>query len=67
MKQNEISFEGCAMEARIYAEDPARDFMPSAGRLVKYNPPKQTSKSQRSSEMILVFLKEALFLYIMIQ
>ena len=44
MKQNEISFEGCAMEARIYAEDPARDFMPSAGRLVKYNPPKQTSK-----------------------
>ena len=34
--RSEISFNGSAIEARVYAEDPARDFMPSAGRLIKY-------------------------------
>ncbi|HEV2336616.1 MAG TPA: acetyl/propionyl/methylcrotonyl-CoA carboxylase subunit alpha [Stellaceae bacterium] len=30
---------GWAIEARIYAEDPARNFLPSIGRLVRYRPP----------------------------
>ena len=37
--QNEIKREGWAMECRINAEDPFRNFLPSTGRLVKYRPP----------------------------
>jgi propionyl-CoA carboxylase alpha chain len=37
--QDEIKREGWAMECRINAEDPFRNFLPSTGRLVKYMPP----------------------------
>lgn len=33
--QDDIQFSGHAIEARLYAEDPERDFMPSSGRLVR--------------------------------
>src|SRR3546814_7843379 len=33
------SLDGWAMEARVYAEDPLRGFLPSTGRLVKYREP----------------------------
>ena len=37
--QDDIKFKGWAIESRIYAEDPERNFMPSTGRLVRYKPP----------------------------
>jgi len=41
--QEQVSLEGWAMEARVYAEDPAREFMPSVGRLSLYRPPAETA------------------------
>jgi propionyl-CoA carboxylase alpha chain len=37
--QDDLSHHGAAIEARIYAEDPFRNFLPSIGRLVRYAPP----------------------------
>ncbi|MBI1239233.1 MAG: acetyl-CoA carboxylase biotin carboxylase subunit [Alphaproteobacteria bacterium] len=37
--QKDISWKGWAVESRIYAEDPYRNFLPSIGRLVRYRPP----------------------------
>ena len=37
--QQDIRLNGWAIEARIYAEDPTRNFLPSIGRLVRYQPP----------------------------
>jgi propionyl-CoA carboxylase alpha chain len=38
-RQQDLQLAGWAIEARIYAEDPARNFLPSIGRLVRYRPP----------------------------
>ncbi|MFM7085206.1 MAG: biotin/lipoyl-containing protein, partial [Hyphomicrobium sp.] len=38
-KQTDIKLNGWAIESRVYAEDPYRNFLPSIGRLVKYRPP----------------------------
>ncbi|MCA3641800.1 MAG: acetyl/propionyl/methylcrotonyl-CoA carboxylase subunit alpha [Methylobacterium sp.] len=38
-KQDDIRLEGWAVESRIYAEDPTRNFLPSIGRLTLYRPP----------------------------
>ena len=40
--QGEIARRGWAIECRINAEDPFRNFLPSTGRLVKFAPPAQT-------------------------
>ncbi len=37
--QDDIKLEGWAIENRVYAEDPYRGFLPSTGRLVRYDPP----------------------------
>ena len=37
-KQEDIGINGWAMESRLYAEDPYRNFLPSIGRLTKYQP-----------------------------
>ncbi len=37
--QKDVKLSGWAVEARIYAEDPYRGFLPSTGRLVRYRPP----------------------------
>ncbi|HRK19801.1 MAG TPA: acetyl/propionyl/methylcrotonyl-CoA carboxylase subunit alpha [Hyphomicrobiaceae bacterium] len=39
MKQSDVKLNGWAVESRIYAEDPFRNFLPSIGRLTKYRPP----------------------------
>jgi propionyl-CoA carboxylase alpha chain len=39
LKQSDIKLSGWAVESRIYAEDPYRNFAPSVGRLVRYRPP----------------------------
>ena len=39
LKQADVKLAGWAVEARVYAEDPTRGFLPSTGRLVKYRPP----------------------------
>ena len=41
--QAEIQLNGWAMECRINADDPFRNFLPSTGRLVKYRPPDSIS------------------------
>src|SRR3982075_2563163 len=43
LKQSDVKLSGWAVETRIYAEDPVRNFMPSIGRLVHYRPPAETS------------------------
>ena len=37
--QEDISFNGWAIESRIYAEDPTRGFLPAIGRLIEYREP----------------------------
>ncbi|MGH6994362.1 MAG: acetyl-CoA carboxylase biotin carboxylase subunit, partial [Stellaceae bacterium] len=37
--QKDLKLSGSAIEARVYAEDPRRGFLPSAGRLVRYVEP----------------------------
>ncbi|HLF59107.1 MAG TPA: acetyl/propionyl/methylcrotonyl-CoA carboxylase subunit alpha [Alphaproteobacteria bacterium] len=37
--QKDVKLEGWAIEARVYAEDPFRNFLPSIGRLTYYRPP----------------------------
>ncbi|WP_017960585.1 acetyl-CoA carboxylase biotin carboxylase subunit [Rhizobium leguminosarum] len=37
--QEDIRLDGWAVESRLYAEDPYRNFLPSIGRLTRYRPP----------------------------
>ncbi|HEY8593697.1 MAG TPA: acetyl/propionyl/methylcrotonyl-CoA carboxylase subunit alpha [Devosiaceae bacterium] len=39
VSQGDVKLNGWAIESRIYAEDPYRNFLPSVGRLVRYRPP----------------------------
>jgi propionyl-CoA carboxylase alpha chain len=39
MTQDDIKIDGWAIENRVYAEDPYRGFLPSTGRLTRYQPP----------------------------
>ncbi len=44
LRQADVRLNGWAVESRIYAEDPYRNFLPSTGRLVKYRPPTEQIK-----------------------
>ncbi|GEC33150.1 acetyl-CoA carboxylase biotin carboxylase subunit [Sinorhizobium fredii] len=39
--QDDVKLEGWAIESRLYAEDPYRNFLPSIGRLTRYRPPEE--------------------------
>jgi acetyl-CoA carboxylase biotin carboxylase subunit len=39
IRQEEVKLNGSSIEARIYAEDPDKNFMPSPGKITEYFPP----------------------------
>jgi len=43
LKQSDVKLTGWAVESRVYAEDPYRNFLPSIGRLTRYRPPAERS------------------------
>jgi propionyl-CoA carboxylase alpha chain len=43
ISQEDVKLTGWAMESRLYAEDPYRNFLPSIGRLTRYRPPVEVS------------------------
>ncbi|WP_341245985.1 acetyl/propionyl/methylcrotonyl-CoA carboxylase subunit alpha [Nereida ignava] len=47
LKQEDIKLNGWAMESRLYAEDPYRNFLPSIGRLQTYRPPLEVAEETR--------------------
>jgi len=48
LSQGEIRLNGWAVESRIYAEDPVRNFLPSIGRLVRYREPETGEQQGRT-------------------
>ena len=47
LSQKDVKLNGSAIEARVYAENPFRDFLPSIGRLVHYRPPQEEPERVR--------------------
>ncbi len=47
LEQENVRLHGWAVEARVYAEDPFRGFLPSIGRLVRYRPPEARTGTLR--------------------
>ena len=45
--QKDVKLDGWAIESRLYAEDPYRNFLPSIGRLTRYRPPKEGRQGNR--------------------
>lgn len=43
LSQDEVQRNGWAIESRLYAEDPYRNFLPSTGRLTRYRPPAEST------------------------
>ena len=43
LKQDEIKLNGCAIEARVYAENPHKNFMPSTGRIRIWRTPEESN------------------------
>jgi propionyl-CoA carboxylase alpha chain len=44
IKQSDVKLNGWAVESRVYAEDPYRNFLPSTGRLTAYRPPAEGTR-----------------------
>ena len=43
LRQDDVTLTGWSLEARVYAEDPSRNFLPSIGRLIRYQAPTETA------------------------
>ena len=52
LAQKDVQRNGWAMECRINAEDPFRSFLPSTGRLVRFQPPKQTMFAANTADLM---------------
>jgi propionyl-CoA carboxylase alpha chain len=52
LKQADVQRNGWAMECRINAEDPLRNFLPSTGRLVRFAPPAQTMWQGNTADLL---------------
>ena len=52
LTQAQVKREGWAMECRINAEDPFRNFLPSTGRLVRFQPPRETMFASDTSQWL---------------
>ncbi len=48
LRQKDVKLDGWAIESRLYAEDPYRNFLPSTGRLTRYRPPLEEHHSTRA-------------------
>ncbi len=51
LRQDELSINGWAMEARLYAEDPAKGFLPSIGKLIHFELPRSSSNERGKSRI----------------
>lgn len=47
VRQEDVAINGWAVETRVYAEDPGRNFLPAIGRLVRYRAPAQDGTTVR--------------------
>jgi propionyl-CoA carboxylase alpha chain len=48
LSQAEVPLRGWAIESRLYAEDPYRNFLPSTGRLRRYRPPEESADADHA-------------------
>lgn len=46
LSQAQVQRKGWAIESRLYAEDPYRNFLPSTGRLTRYRPPAESAAAE---------------------
>ncbi len=46
--QDDVKLNGWSIEARVYAEEPTRGFLPSTGRVTRYRPPVEGTKADGS-------------------
>ncbi len=52
LTQDQVQRNGWAIECRINAEDPFRNFLPSTGRLVRFAPPAQTMFQGNTADLL---------------
>ncbi len=61
MQQSDVQLRGWSLEARVYAEDPDRNFMPSIGRLSHYLPPEEATITLPSGDQATVRVDTGVF------